>query len=153
MVKKNYYELINGQLDTDNINFLLEDKLSSYENDNRPVISKKIDLYSDSIYNMEKDKIIKSIEIEKEKNIDKLINKPLKDIIKETTDVTSNFLNDYNNEYIKTKNLFKNDDDDENINYFKIYTISFMNYISKDFNGFYLGISIILISLIINLFL
>ena len=76
----------------------------------------------------------------------------MKDIIKETTDVTSNFLNDYNNEYIKTKNLFKNNDD-ENINYFKIYTISFMNYISKDFNGFYLGISIILISLIINLFL
>lgn len=150
MVKKNYYELINGQLDPDNINFLLEDKLSSYQNDNRPVISKKIDLYSDSIYNIEKDKIIKSIEIEKEKNIDKLINKPLKDIIKETTDVTSNFLDDYNNEYIKTKNLFKND---ENENYFKIYMISFMNYINKDFNGFYLGISIIFISLIINLVL
>jgi ferritin len=150
MVKKNYYELINGQLDPDNINFLLEDKLSSYQNDNRPVISKKIDLYSDSIYNIEKDKIIKSIEIEKEKNIDKLINKPLKEIIKETTDVTSNFLDDYNNEYIKTKNLFKND---ENENYFKIYMISFMNYINKDFNGFYLGISIIFISLIINLVL
>ena len=57
MVKKNYYELINGQLDPNNINFLLEDKLSSYENDNRPVISRKIDLYSDSIYNIEKEKI------------------------------------------------------------------------------------------------
>ena len=151
MVKKNYYELINGQLDSNNINFLLEDKLSSYENDNRPVISRKIDLYSDSIYNIEKDKIIKSIEIDKNKNIDKLINKPLKEIIKDTTDVTSNFLDDYNNEYIKTKNLFKSKDED--INYLKIYLISFMNYINTDFNGFYLGISIIFISLIINLVL
>ena len=151
MVKKNYYELINGQLDQNNINFLLEDKLASYKNDNRPVISKKIDLYSDSIYNIEKDKIIKSIEIDKSKNIDKLMDKPLKEIIKETTNVTSNFLDEYNNEYIKTKNLFNFEED--NINYIKIYLISFINYINKDFNGFYLGISIIFISLIINLVL
>ena len=56
MVQKNYYELINGQLDSDNINFLLEDKRLSYKNDNRPVISRKVDIHSGSIYEEEKKK-------------------------------------------------------------------------------------------------
>ena len=155
MVQKNYYELINGQLDSDNINFLLEDKRLSYKNDNRPVISRKVDLHSGSIYEEEKEKIIKSIEDNK-KNVDKLIDKSLKDIIGETSDVTSNFLEDYNNEYIKTKKMLHIDDNSEDNSYmdiFKLYTISFMNYIRTDYNGFYLGLSIIMISLIINLVL
>jgi hypothetical protein len=151
MVQKNYYELINGQLDSDNINFLLEDKRLSYKNDNRPVISRKVDLHSGSIYEEEKQKIIKSIDNDN-KRVDKLMDKSLKEIIGETSDVTSNFLVDFNDEYIKTKKMLRVDDNSYT-DLFKLYAISFMNYISIDYNGFYLGLSIIMISLVINLVL
>lgn len=151
MVQKNYYELINGQLDSDNINFLLEDKRLSYKNDNRPVISRKVDLHRGSIYEEEKKKIIKSIDNDN-KRVDKLMDKSLKEIIGETSDVTSNFLVDFNDEYIKTKKML-HVDDNSYTNLFKLYAISFMNYISIDYNGFYLGLSIIMISLVINLVL
>ena len=143
MVQKNYYELINGQLDSDNINFLLEDKRLSYKNDNRPVISRKVDLHSGSIYEEEKEKIIKSIEDNK-KNIDKLMDKSLKEIIGETSDVTSNFLEDYNNEYIKTKKMLHIDDNSEDNSYmdiFKLYRHDIPLQVGMDIVNSYANIS------------
>ena len=131
--------------------------------DNRPSISDintSLD-YNKIIHKDEEEKVIKRIrknEKEKEKDRKTIMDMPLKDIISKTTETIANFWEDYKIKLIEVKYHYekKNDIDFDHkatwSDFFSIHSLTFVEYMKEHDHVLYIGIFLVIISVIIYIF-
>mgnify|MGYP001398253318 FL=1 len=140
---------------------ILRERVETIKNDNRPQISTDFNRQHNNIlHKKEEDSIIKKIkkkEIEIEKNKKTIMDMQLKDIINKTTETTANFWEDYKIKLVESKHNYNNkynlDEENTNISSFlMIHILAFTEYMKENNNILYIGIFIIIISIIIYIF-
>ena len=161
----NYRSLILGnELDpvfTDNmIQDALENRRKGMENDSRPQISS--DEYNrtinDALSKREEEKIIKEYEKNESNNENPTImDMPLKDIFKKTSETTENFMEDFNIKLIESKNNYekKYGDLNDKVNwtdFLSIHSLAFVEYMKEKDHVLYIGILLVFISVILSIF-
>jgi hypothetical protein len=161
----NYRSLILGnELDpvfTDNmIQDALENRRKGMEDDSRPQISS--DEYNrtinDALSKREEEKIIKEYEKNESNNENPTImDMPLKDIFKKTSETTENFMEDFNIKLIESKNNYekKYGDLNDKVNwtdFLSIHSLAFVEYMKEKDHVLYIGILLVFISVILSIF-
>lgn len=161
----NYRSLVLGnELDpvfTDNmIQDALENRRKGMENDSRPQISS--DEYNrtinDALSKREEEKIIKEYEKNESNNENPTImDMPLKDIFKKTSETTENFMEDFNIKLIESKNNYekKYGDLNDKVNwtdFISMHSLAFVEYMKEKDHILYIGIFLGIISVIIYIF-
>tara|TARA_B100000902_G_scaffold395619_1_gene454604 strand:+ start:1225 stop:1764 length:540 start_codon:yes stop_codon:yes gene_type:complete len=161
----NYRSLVLGnELDpvfTDNmIQDALENRRKGMENDSRPQISS--DEYNrtinDALSKREEEKIIKEYEKNESNNENPTImDMPLKDIFKKTSETTENFMEDFNIKLIESKNNYekKYGDLNDKVNwtdFISMHSLAFVEYMKEKDHVLYIGILLVFISVILSIF-
>ena len=147
-------ELNEDNFDDKQIEELLYERHESMKNDNRPQISTDSSLqHNEEVSKREEDIIIKRIkknEEEKELKKKTILDVPLKDIIRKTSETTASFWEDYTIALIEAKHHY--DKDTTWSNFLMIHGIAFVQYMKTKDNILYIGIFLFIIALIIYLF-
>ena len=162
MVTLNMSELKENYFDDEEIYELLREREESIGNDNRPSISTDFNKqHNVELHKDEEEKVIKRIrknEEEKERDRKTIMDMPLKDIIGKTTETTANFWEDYKIKLVETKyNYEKKYDLDKDYkmtwsDVFRIHILAFIEYMKESDNILYIGIFLLIISVIIYIF-
>ena len=107
----------------------------------------------------ENDKIIKKIrknEIEKEKNRKTIMDMPLRDILEKTSEVSSDFWIDYKTNLAEVEINRKTNDPDYNnkslSSIIEIHVVALVNYMREADHILYIGILLVIISIILYVF-
>jgi len=145
-----------------NIGSELEKRRNNLDSDNRPSIPSDYSL----IHNKELSKNIEDVVIkrlkknveEKENSRKTIMDMPLKDIISKTTKTTADFLMDYNIKVIEAKHHYEKrykltTDTIGMSDFFTIHSLAFVEYMKDGDHTLYLGIFLLLVSVIIYLFI
>ena len=154
----NSYELIQDNIDDKNIDKMLDNTYKSISEDDRPQIGLSNQDFGKLINKNENEKTKLSIRKEETEQIENkktILDMPIKDILGKTSEVTSNFWDDYKikiseieiNEKLRDKN-YKN----SFINIIKIHILALVEYMKYNDNGLYIGILIVIISIILYMF-
>lgn len=153
-------ELNEDNFDDKQIEELLYERHESMKNDNRPQISTDSSLqHNEEVSKREEDIIIKRIkknEEEKELKKKTILDVPLKDIIRKTSETTASFWEDYTIKLIETKYHYENKYDIKDkttwSDFLMIHGIAFVEYMKTKDNILYIGIFLFIIALIIYIF-
>ena len=145
-----------------NIGSELEKRRNNLDSDNRPSIPSDYSL----IHNKELSKNIEDVVIKRlKKNVEEkeserktIMDMPLKDIISKTTKTTADFLMDYNIKVIEAKHHYEKrykltTDTIGMSDFFTIHSLAFVEYMKDGDHTLYLGIFLLLVSVIIYLFI
>ena len=151
-------EIIQEKIDDNNINKMLDDKYKSISEDDRPQLGTSNEDFGKLLNKNENEKAILSIrkeETEQMQNKKTIMDMRLKDIIGKTSYVTNHFWDDYKikmseieiHEKLRDKN-YKN----SLINIIKIHILALIEYMKDNDNALYIGILIVIISIILYMF-
>jgi len=156
-----YYELLSDKLDDDEINKQVDERnKSTKESDNRPQVGQVNENFGKLIDRTENEKLIKKIK-KNEKEIREskktIMDMPLKDIFEKTSDVTSDFWEDYKVKLseIEINEKLNNKDYKDNKNWsdiIKIHLLAFVEYMKDNDHSLYIGILFVIVSVILYLF-
>tara|TARA_B100001123_G_C14755769_1_gene806754 strand:- start:49 stop:534 length:486 start_codon:yes stop_codon:yes gene_type:complete len=153
-----YYQLLEDDFEEQQTEKILEDRYGKLSKDGRPSIGKPNPEFGKIITKTENEKAIFAIRKSEKEQIDSkktIMDMPLKDIIEKTSEVTGNFWDDYKvklseieiNEKLKDKDYHKSW-----ASIIKIHTLAMVEYLKNDNNCLYIGILLVIISVIIYLF-
>ena len=153
-----YYQLLEDDFEEQLTEKILEDRYGKLSKDGRPSIGKPNPEFGKIITKTENEKAIFAIRKSEQEQIDSkktIMDMPLKDIIEKTSEVTENFWDDYKvklseieiNEKLKDKDYHKSW-----ASIIKIHILAMVEYLKNDNHGLYIGILLVIISLIIYLF-
>ena len=165
MIDKNnlkYNLLLNNEFSEVYTDEMIEEKLEkrrkSLEDDSRPQISEKFNRNTNKVLSQkEEEKIIKEYKQSEQKVENTILDMSLKDIIGKTSKTTANFLEDYNIKLIESKYLYEKKygnlkDKISWTEFFFVHSLAFIEYIKENDNILYIGILLVIISVILYIF-
>ena len=143
-------ELTEDEIRNEEINNSVIAKQNLAGTDNRPQVSGMIDRFNKHLTNTEIAYINKIYH--KDNNIKKknIFDMELGEIMKNTTNFFNDFISEYQNKIYDTELYYKDKNaNNASLENIKIYIIAFVRYINESDNVIYLGIIMILISIIL----
>lgn len=158
-MSRQYFQLLENDFkDQPTVTTVLEDKYNLLSKDRRPQVGKPDPEFGKIITKSENEKVIQEIrksEKEKRDSEKTIMDMPLREIIEKTSEVSSNFFDDY---YVKLHELEMIEKDRDNdydktwSNIVKIYILAFVEYLKDDNHVLYVGILFVIIGVILYLF-
>lgn len=140
---------------------MLEKRKRGLEDDSRPQIGEDYNRnVNDVLVNREQEKIIQEYERSErreEKQKKTIMDMPLKDIFKKTSETTDNFMEDYNIKLIEAKYNYENKygkfkDKISWTDFITMHSLAFVEYMKEGDHTLYIGILLVFISVIIYIF-
>ena len=153
-----YFQILEDEFTEEQTEKILEDKYGNLSKDGRPSIGKPNPEFGKIITKDENEKAIFAIRKSEQEQRDKektIMDMPLKDIIEKTSEVTSDFWDDYSIKLSEMEIHEKHNNKDYEkswSNVIKIYILAFVEYLKDDNHVLYIGILFVIISVILYLF-
>ena len=153
-----YYQLLEDNFEEQQTEQILEDRYGKLSNDGRPSIGKPNPNFGKIITKDENEKAIFAIRKSEQEQRDQektIMDMPLRDIIEKTSEVTSDFWDDYKIKLSEIEIHEKQIDKEYHKSWatiIKIHLLAFVEYLKDDDHVLYIGILFVIISVILYLF-